>query len=251
MVDSETVPVGHRRPRRLGRRARTVEAAAVAGIVFAILSLAERWIQSSIPIGDDAEIAAWYNEDGNQILLIVALNLTSLATVAFLWFVAVIRRRIGHREDQFFSTVFVGSGLVLISSTLVATAAMVSPAVMARLRDDGQITPDVATVAVGLGTTVASIVAPRMQAVFIVSTSTVVLRSRALPSWLAYLGYVIAVVKFVVPFVIQPMNVLFPAWVLLASIVMLLTRATDLDDATPRDPPPTTPLDDGAAPTRR
>ena len=58
-------------------------------------------------------------------------------------------------------------------------------------------------------------------AVFVFSTSTVVLRSRVLPLWLAYLGYGIAVAMFVVPFIFEPMGVVFPCWVLLVSVVVL------------------------------
>ena len=218
---------------RLGRRVRTVEAAAIAGIIYALLSLATRTILFSIPNADDPQLVDWFNEPANQDLLLLALNLTSVATVAFLWFVAVIRRRIGEREDQFFSTVFVGSGIVLIVSRLLATAAVVSPAFSARV-DGGDIDSSVVSVAVGLGSTVALVVAPRIQAVFVIAASTVVLRSRALPTWLAYLGYVLGGIKFVVPFVIEPMNVLFPVWVLLVSVVLLLTHTQDLLDD--RDP---------------
>ena len=77
---------------------------------------------------------------------------------------------------------------------------------------------------------IALVVAPRMQAVFVIATSTVVLRSRALPLWLAYLGYVLGLVLFTVPLVIEPMGLLFPSWVLLVSVVLLVTRARDLDD---------------------
>jgi hypothetical protein len=40
----------------------------------------------------------------------IALNLVPFAGIAFLWFVGVLRDRIGAREDRFFATVFLGSG---------------------------------------------------------------------------------------------------------------------------------------------
>ena len=218
------------RSRRVGHRVRTVEAAAIAGIAYAVLSLIARGILVSVPRLDDPEVVDWFNDEGNQELLLLALNLTSLATVAFLWFVAVIRRRIGTREDQVFSSVFVGSGIVLIVSRLLATAAGVSPAIAARLLGGGELDSTEIAIAEGLGGAVALVVAPRMQAVFVIATSTVVLRSRAMPLWLAYLGYGLGLVLFVVPFVIEPMGLLFPAWVLLVSIVLLVTRTHELDD---------------------
>jgi len=71
-------------------------------------------------------------------------------------------------------------------------------------------------------------VAPRLQAVFIFTTSTVIMRSRVLPSWLAILGYLTGLVLFLVPLVTKPAGFLFPAWVFLVSAVMLVNRPTDL-----------------------
>ncbi len=210
-------------PGALGKRVRTVEAAAVAGVAYVALTIVARWILVSVPELDEPELVAWYNDTDNQNLLVLALSLTSVATVAFLWFVAVIRRRTGDREDQFFSTVFVGSGLVLIVSRLLATSAAVSPAVGSRLLDSESLNATVIAVSDGLGAAVALVVAPRMQAVFVISTSTVILRSRALPTWLAYVGYVFGVVMFFVPFLIEPMDILFPLWVLMVSVVLFFT----------------------------
>lgn len=232
MPDGEEREPGltHTSARQLGRRARTTEAAAVAGVVFVILDVAARSILRSVPDLDDPDLVEWYLTEANQDRLLLALNLTSVATVAFLWFVAVIRRRVGDREDQFFFTVFVGSGLVLIVSQLLATGAAVSPAAAARLLGAEDLDSAVVSLARGLGGTLALVVAPRMQAVFLFSTSTVVLRSRALPSWLGWVGYTLGLIMFVVPFITEPMGIVFPAWILLVSIVVLVTRPARLAD---------------------
>jgi hypothetical protein len=52
----------------------------------------------------------------------LALNLIPFAGIAFLWFIGVLRDRIGELEDRFFATVFFGSGLVFLA-TLFVTAA--------------------------------------------------------------------------------------------------------------------------------
>ncbi len=56
----------------------------------------------------------------------VGLNMTPLGVVAFLWFMAVVRRRLGDHEDRFFATVFLGPmdflfplWLLVVSITLV------------------------------------------------------------------------------------------------------------------------------------
>jgi hypothetical protein len=44
------------------------------------------------------------------------------AGIAFLWFVGVVRDRIGEAEDRFFATVFLGSGLLFVGMLFVASA---------------------------------------------------------------------------------------------------------------------------------
>jgi len=99
--------------------------------------LAARSILLSVPELDEPELVAWHNDVDNQNRL--ALSLTSVATVAFLWFIALIRRRRGDREDQFFSTAFIWSGLVLTVARLLATSAAVSPAIGSRLLDSNSL----------------------------------------------------------------------------------------------------------------
>ena len=52
--------------------------------------------------------------------MVVALNLVPFAGIAFLWFVGVLRDRIGAREDRFFATVFLGSSLLFVAMMFVA-----------------------------------------------------------------------------------------------------------------------------------
>ena len=54
----------------------------------------------------------------------MALGLVPFAGIAFLWFVGVIRDRIGEHEDRFFATVFLGSGLLFVAMVFVGAAAV-------------------------------------------------------------------------------------------------------------------------------
>lgn len=54
----------------------------------------------------ESEITAWYSDAGNRTSLTLSLSRAVIAAISFLWFVAVIRRRIGDREDEFLATVF-------------------------------------------------------------------------------------------------------------------------------------------------
>ena len=64
--------------------------------------------------------AAWLQ--GNTALVSLALTLAPFAGIAFLWFMGVVRSHLGKAEDQFFSSVFVGSGLLFLTMIFVAAA---------------------------------------------------------------------------------------------------------------------------------
>ena len=124
-------------PAKFVTRIRSVEAAAIAGVAGAILTLLSLVMlnQTPSPVVGDAELTAWYDDAGNRTSVLVALTLAAFSSIVFLWFVAVMRRRIGEREDQFFATVFLGSAIVYVAVWLVAAAAITAPAVAVTLLD--------------------------------------------------------------------------------------------------------------------
>src|SRR5258705_3924300 len=99
---------------------KTPKAAAIAGIVFSLLLLLILWLlRTSIP-ADPLEPGAWLAADTRAVT--VALNLVPFAGVAFLWFIAVLRDRLGPLEDRFFATVFFGSALLFLAMLFAAPA---------------------------------------------------------------------------------------------------------------------------------
>ena len=99
---------------------KTSRAAAIAGILFSVLLILVFWLlRVSVP-DDPLEPGAWLNSQSGTVAL--ALNLVPFAGIAFLWFIGVLRDRLGTREDQFFSTVFFGSGLLFLAMLFAAAA---------------------------------------------------------------------------------------------------------------------------------
>ena len=104
------------------RNLRTPRAAAVAGIIFsALLITALVLLRLSAP-AHASNPGAWLSNPRNRGEVAVALNLVPFAGIAFLWFIGVLRDRIGEREDRFFATVFLGSGLLFVAMMFVAAA---------------------------------------------------------------------------------------------------------------------------------
>ena len=105
-----------------GTRLRTPRAAAVAGILFsALLGLALILILISAP-SNPATAGAWLSDPARRATLAFALNLVPFAGIAFLWFIGVVRDRIGQLEDRFFASVFLGSGLLFVAMLFVGAA---------------------------------------------------------------------------------------------------------------------------------
>ena len=102
------------------QEAQNPRAAAIAGILFALLYGAGlALIRISIPADPMAD-TAWLETNSRTVSL--ALNLVPYAGIAFLWFIGVIRDRLGDLEDRLFATVFLGSGLLFLALTFVGAA---------------------------------------------------------------------------------------------------------------------------------
>ena len=101
-------------------RLKTPRAAAIAGILFSVLLTATLvLIRISIP-AISPEIQDWSAINTGTVTL--ALNLVPFAGIAFLWFIGVVRDRLGTYEDRFFATVFFGSGILFLAMFFAAAA---------------------------------------------------------------------------------------------------------------------------------
>ena len=101
---------------------RTPRAAAVAGIIFSVL-FTTSMVLIRLALPEDlrvTDIAAWLQ--GNTTTISLALTFVPFAGIALLWFMCVVRSRLGTLEDQFFSTVFFGSGLLFLAMMFASAA---------------------------------------------------------------------------------------------------------------------------------
>src|ERR1035441_4449872 len=107
---------------RVASPLRTPRAAALAGIVFSVLlTSALLLLRISVP-PHPAVPGSWLTDSRRRAAVAIALNLVPFAGIAFLWFIGVLRDRIGEREDRFFATVFLGSGLLFVAMIFAAAA---------------------------------------------------------------------------------------------------------------------------------
>jgi hypothetical protein len=204
---------------------RTPRAAAVAGILFSVLLFAVyALMRLSVP-GDPFEPGAWLQS--GETYVAVAMNLVPFAGIAFLWFVGALRDRLGTREDQFFATVFLGSGFLLLAM-LFSAAAVVGAIVMAFHAAPGTLMHS-ATFYFGrsLAYGMVNIYLVKTASVFMITTSTIALHTRLTPTWLAVGGYVIALVLLIGSSYFDWSLMVFPLWVLLVSLIILTEKQTE------------------------
>jgi hypothetical protein len=90
----------------------TPRAAAIAGIIFSVLLLTSLvLIRISVP-ANPQDAGEWLSSSWKTVNL--ALNRLPFAGISFLWFIGVVRDRLGSNEDRFFATVFLGCGLLFL-----------------------------------------------------------------------------------------------------------------------------------------
>jgi preprotein translocase subunit Sec61beta len=197
---------------------RTPRAAAVAGIAFSLLlTLAFVLIRLAVP-SDADDARAWLTDGTKRDAMVVALNLLPFAGIAFLWFIGVLRDRMGEGEDRFFATVFLGSGLLFIAM-LFATGAIAGGLV---LTGDGRPAADVWSFGHQVSHTLLTVYSMRMAAVFAISTTTIASRLGLTPRWLTGLGLATGVVLLLSAGFIPWVELIFPAWVFILSAYILV-----------------------------
>ena len=209
-------------PRVTARFWHSRRSAAFAGIVFGVLMLVAM-VMLRIALADNG--LATLHDDPSRIRLVrLSLNLVPFAGIAFLWFIGVVRDQLGEVEDRLFSTVFLGSGLLFRAMFFGAAATTTS---LVHVSDKGTVDAVLWSYGTGSAQAMMSIFAMRMAGVFVLSVSTVGLRTRALPRWAALLGYLVAVVLLLTSDLQRWVQLLFPTWVLLVSVVILVTSPPD------------------------
>ena len=221
-VDPNIVVGAMQNDKLIRSRLKTPKAAAIAGIVFSGLFIAAFSLLRIFVPSDPFESGEWLRANSNTVIF--ALNLIPFAGIAFLWFVGALRDRLGDLEDRFFSTVFLGSSLLFLA-TLFTSAAAIGAIILAFAADPSNlIDPAAFRVARTLAYNVANIYMVKMAGVFMISTSTVVVYTEIAPRWVAFLGFVLALLLLFGSVYFSWIFVVFPFWVFLISVCLLVDK---------------------------
>ena len=182
------------------------------------------------------DAGAWLADPGDRAAVAVSLNLVPFAGIAFLWFIGVLRDRIGEREDRLFATVFLGSGLLFVGMLFVAAA--VAGATIADA-SSGLPGADILALSRNITSSLLNVYAMRMAAVFTLTTVTIARRTEFVSRWLTVAGLACAVALMVGIGISPWAELVFPAWILALSLDVLAAgrRASSAERiAGPSDP---------------
>ena len=225
------------RENAIRNRLRTPKAAAIAGILFSILLITSQllvWISIPANVG-----AAAFEVISQSKRISLALNLLPFAGIAFLWFIAVVRDRLGAMEDRFFATVFLGSGLLYIAMTF--TSAALAGGLIRVLSSSPDILRQTGAYSLSRAQIyqTMNVYGIKMAGVFMFSTSTILLRTGIVRRWIPYLGYALGVVLLLSIGIIVWISLVFPVWVFLVSAVILLENRSRVVTASGDEAPTT------------
>jgi hypothetical protein len=215
-------------------KSKTPRAAAIAGIIFSVLLITILvLIRTSVP-PDPGDAGGWLLGGWQTVKL--ALQLLPFAGIAFLWFIGVIRDRLGSNEDRFFATVFLGSGLLFLAM-LFSSGAVASGVISLYGVTPGMLI-DSGVYAFGRVVVyeIMNVYTMKMAGVFMISTCTVSLRTGILPRWMAFLGLGLALFLLLSLGFFYWAPLLFPLWILLISVYILWenlgsTKRAQLEEA--------------------
>ena len=199
---------------------RTPRAAAVAGIAFAVL-LGAVIILMYLALPGTGTRSTWITDTARRDRVSLAMQLTPYAGIAFLWFIGVIRSRLGHREDKLFATAFLGSGLLFVAMLFSASADV--GALLSLYDGPDSVSPEYVRQVGAVSSALLTTFGIRMAAVFTMVVTNLGRRAGIVPRWLVAVGFVVALVLLLAPPRTVWAVLLFPTWVLLLSLHLLLT----------------------------
>ncbi len=201
------------------RRLSTPRASAIAGILFGLLFGASLVLmRSAIPAVITAD-SSWTQTGALKIN--IALVLMPFAGIAYLWFIGVVRDRLGEFEDKFFSTVFFGASLLFLAMVFVSMA--IAGSILTTYPIITGETPDYTVIYFGraLMFHINNVYALRMAGVTMISLATIWMRTGLMPRWLTVVTLLLALSLLLVTNYNPWITLVFPTWVLLISLFIL------------------------------
>ena len=187
---------------------------------------------SSIPVGGDAstdeEIREFYDDSGDRALVVIGLYVTVASLILFAPFLVGLyrRSRIAEGDTGWASQTALVLGASFAVLAMAGAAALAAVAGAISMAGEPSDLPDtgVARFIGHLGYALLLIAGGLAAAGFLAALSWVIVRTRWLPAWTGWLGF-IAAALLLVAVIFVPFAAL-PLWMLAVSAVLVVKRRT-------------------------
>ena len=200
---------------------KTPRAAAIAGILFAVLFGASMiLIDTSIPTGTASDSAMLETHSG---WTTIALFLLPFAGIAFLWFIGVVRSLLGELEDRLFATVFLGGGFIFLATTLVY-AGLAGALNLVYIQAPGALAGTGVALYIRLAMYQIGNFSFRMAGLFMLPLASIWRKTGLMPRILSLLTIPLALLLMIYPDYSIWVNLIFPAWALVVSVYILIRK---------------------------
>jgi hypothetical protein len=203
------------------RRVRSPRSAAIAGILFSLLTITSMILLWNRVTASPAEVGPEWVETWSAVAN-VTLVLVPFAGIAFLWFTGVMRDLVGDLEDQFFATVFLGRGIILVVMLFTWGAAFGAIFGTYAAAAEVLVDNDIFVYGTVFMNQIIGNYFLRMAAVYMLSIGSLWTKTDVVPRWLVIVTYLVGLGFLLFANTLRPARFIFPAWVLLVSIYILV-----------------------------
>ncbi len=205
------------------RELRSPRSAAIAGVIFSLLMITSMILISAVSAATIADI----NRDWIQARAAttkLAIQLVPFAGIAFLWFTGVIRDHLGEKEDQFFATIFFGSGVVFVALIFIWAAIIGTLLGVHFVATNLLVDNDIYIFGFTFMKEIIGTYAMRMAGVYMISVGTIWTRTGVMPRWLSIITFIVALGFLLFASTIRVARFIFPGWVFLVSAYVLIAN---------------------------
>jgi hypothetical protein len=213
---------------------RSPRSAAIAGIVYALLTSTIMLVTANAVGANPEEVTREWLETWSGTSSLV-LALMPFAGIAFLWFTGVIRDRLGAHEDQFFATIFLGSGIMFVLLLFVWGAVLGAMMATTALTTVDLADNDVYLFGCAFMSKIIGDYALRVAGVYMTAIGTLWTRTGIVPRWLTIVTYILALGFLVAASWVREARFIFPAWVFLVSVRILVLNYRRTHDQEGKD----------------
>jgi hypothetical protein len=213
------------------RRVAHARMAGWSGLAFALLfTIGLVLVQQSPGLtAPDADYVAFYAGSGD-VLVALGLYIVPFAGIACLWHMIATRTLLQVLRPRSWSEIphwlHLAAGVLFVAMLFGGTAAVGAVALLTQLSTAPLPPPDVARALAAVGYTMVFVYGVRAAGMYMITTTGLARSADVLPRWLATVSYLVAAFLLVSVTFHPAILLVFPAWVLLISIVLLVRRPT-------------------------